>query len=137
MTVRTPLLFVLAVLTAACGSSATTSTTVTSPTSSRCEATVTPSATSYGPAGGTGTLNIIVARECTWRASSPASWIAFTTSVEGQGDGTVGYRVNENGDPVARQASISVADRATSQTRRLDRLPVSAWPVAKLPPSVS
>jgi hypothetical protein len=112
VTVRTPLLFVLAVLTVACGSSATTSTTVTSPTSSRCEATVSPSATSFGPSGGTGTLNIVVARECTWRATSPVGWIAFTTTTEGQGDGTVGYRVSENADPVPRQASVSVADRS-------------------------
>ena len=39
------------------------------------------------------------------------SWITFTSAVEGQGDGTVSYRVAENADPIARQASVVVADR--------------------------
>jgi hypothetical protein len=112
VTVRASLLFALAVLTAACGSSASTSTTVTAPTSTRCEATVSPSTSTFGPSGGTGTLTVVVARECGWRATTSAAWVTFTTGTAGQGDGTVGYRVSENADPANRQASISVADRA-------------------------
>jgi hypothetical protein len=110
--IRTPLLIgAVAVMSAGCGSSATTSTSVTSPASTRCEATVSSSAASFGPAGGTGTLAIVVARECSWRAATTAPWITFTSAVDGQGDGSVSYRVAENGEPVARQASLSVADR--------------------------
>ena len=69
------------------------------------------SSVSFGPDGGTGTITVAIARECSWRATSPVPWITFTTSVEGQGDGTVGYRVSENQDPVARQAQVSVAER--------------------------
>lgn len=69
------------------------------------------SSVSFGPDGGTGTITVAVARECSWRATSPVAWITFTTSAEGQGDGSVGYRVSENQDPVARQAQMSVAER--------------------------
>jgi len=98
-------------VTAACGSSATTSTSITAPASTRCQASVTGSALSFGPGGGTGTLAISVDRECSWRATSPVDWVTFTTSVEGQGDGTVGFRVVENAEPVPRQAALTVAER--------------------------
>jgi hypothetical protein len=84
---------------------------VTAPADARCEATVSSSTVSFAADGGTGTINIAVARECAWRATSPAAWITFTTAVEGQGDGSVGYRVSENRDPVTRQSQLSVADR--------------------------
>lgn len=96
---------------AGCGSSASTSTNITAPTSNRCEATVAAPPSAFGPAGGSGTLTITVARECAWRAITPNAWVTFTSAVEGQGDGSVAFRVAENPDPVSRQASISVADR--------------------------
>jgi hypothetical protein len=110
--VRTLLLLpALSITLAACGSSASTSTSVTAPAAGRCKATIANSTGAFGPAGGSGTLAITVARECSWRAASPVSWISFTSAVEGQGDGTVVYRVAENVDPVARQATLAVAER--------------------------
>ena len=114
MTLRTygpVLILVSALATIACGSSATTSSNITAPAETRCEASVSSSTVSFGPDGGTGTVSIAVARECAWRATSPVAWITFTTAVEGQGDGTIGYRVSENRDPVTRQTQLSVADR--------------------------
>ena len=114
MTLRTygPVLILVSVFaTSACGSSATTSSSVTAPAEARCDAAVTSSSVSFGPDGGTGTISIAVARECAWRATSPVGWITFTTAVEGQGDGSVGYRVGENRDPVTRQTQLSVAER--------------------------
>lgn len=105
------LILVSAFATIACGSSASTTSSVTAPAESRCEATVSSSTVSFAADGGSGTINIAVARECAWRATSPVAWITFTTAVEGQGDGSVGYRVSENRDPVTRQSHLSVADR--------------------------
>lgn len=118
MSLRAPLLFVIALASAACGSSATTSSSITSPASSRCEANVSSSSSAFGASGGTGTLSITVARECAWRVSTGASWITFTTTAEGQGDGTVGYRVGENQEPIARQAMFSVADRQVAVSQQ-------------------
>jgi hypothetical protein len=115
---RAPLLFCAALAAFGCGSSASTSTTVTSPTSSRCEASVSSSATTYSPTGGTGTLTISVERECPWRAVSPVSWISFTSASEGQGDGSVSFRVAENAEPVSRQATLSVAERQLPVTQQ-------------------
>ena len=96
-----------------CGSS--TSTSVTGPsTSTRCDATASSSVSTFGSTGGAGTVSISVARECSWHAASQSGWIATTSAVDGQGDGTVSFRVAENADPVARQGSLSVAERQVS-----------------------
>jgi hypothetical protein len=94
-----------------CGNSASTTTNITTPTSARCEATVSAPPSTFTSAGGSGTLSIAVARECAWRATTPVDWITFTSSVEGQGDGSVAFRIAENSEPVSRQASVAVADR--------------------------
>ena len=103
--------FGLLVAAGACGSSASTTTNLTGPSGTRCQASVTNSGSSYGPAGGTGTLSVSVSRECTWTAVSGSPWVAITSSAEGQGDGTVTYRVAENAVPVPRQSSIGVGER--------------------------
>jgi hypothetical protein len=46
------------------------------------------------------------------------NWISFTTATSGQGSGTVGYRVAENVDPVARQASLSIAARQVALSQQ-------------------
>ena len=92
-----------------CGSSAETS--VTGPSGGRCQATVSTQPSTFTPAGGAGTVTVNVARECTWTATSDAGWIQFTSGREGQGEGTVGYRIAENGEPVTRRGSIVVAER--------------------------
>lgn len=93
-----------------CGSSTTTD--VTAPTSlGRCQATVQGNPTSFGPAGGTGNLSISLSRECAWSATSTAAWIELTSGREGQGEGSVGYRVHANADPVSRRGAISVGER--------------------------
>ena len=61
-----------------------------------------------------GTVSVVVSRECQWSARSGASWVTITSGAEGQGNGSVAYRVAENADPVARQASLVVVERQVS-----------------------
>lgn len=92
---------------AACGSSGQTSVNPAAPGAARCQPSLGSAPPNFAPAGGTGTLAVSVARECQWSANSNASWIVLTAR-EGQGDGSVAYRVTENVDPVTRRGSISV-----------------------------
>lgn len=99
----------LALTAIGCGSSTTTN--VMAPSNlSRCQPTVQGSPTTFGPSGGTGTVSIGLSRECSWSAASTASWIEITSGREGQGDGSVAYRVMPNSDPVLRRGSINVAE---------------------------
>ena len=107
-----PFAGILAVLSVAgCGSSAETSVNVTGPSSARCQANISSPPSPFAPAGGTGTVTVTVARECTWTATSNAGWIVLTSGREGQGDGTVGYRIAENADPITRRGAIVVAEQ--------------------------
>src|SRR5688572_20144334 len=107
-----PFTAVLATLSlAGCGSSAETSVNVTGPSNSRCQASVSAQPSTFAPSGGTGQVTVNVARECTWTATSNAPWIELTSGREGQGEGTVRYRIAENGDPVTRRGALVVAQQ--------------------------
>ncbi len=97
--------------TAGCGSTAETSVNPTGP-AARCQATLAPAPSSFGPSGGSGSVAINVARECSWSAAATATWIVLTSAREGQGEGTLAYRVAENGDPVARRGAITIAEQS-------------------------
>jgi Viral BACON domain/Putative binding domain, N-terminal len=99
-------------LTIGCGSSTSTSVAApSSPSSARCQANVSSSVPKFASAGGTGTVSITVDRDCPWNAASQSGWITITSAASGQGDGTVGFRVSVNNDPVARDGVIAVSDR--------------------------
>ena len=66
---------------------------------------------SVSSTGGTGEIKVSVARECAWTASASAAWIELVAGKDGQGDGTIAYRVNANADPVVRKATIAVAEQ--------------------------
>ncbi len=94
-----------------CGS--TTETSVATPTApARCQATLGVATTNFGVSGGTGSVAVSVARECSWSARSAVPWISVTGGQEGQGEGTVTFRIGENVDPSTRRGSLSVAEQS-------------------------
>src|SRR6478672_494452 len=87
-----------------CGSSSTTS--VTGPSASKCATNVTNSSPSLPAAGGTGTLTIGTARECSWSARADGGgWISLNTT-DGQGPATITYSVSPNTQGIQRRGSI-------------------------------
>ena len=101
-----PLLaFALTAMAAACTSSETSQ---TLPSTVRCAVTVTNSPEMLPASGGSGTVTIAAARDCTWAAANPASWIVITSATNGQGDGSVTYLVGANAEPVTRRGTIDV-----------------------------
>ena len=100
------------VLAAGCGSTTETIVNTTGPSSTRCQPTLGSVSASYGAAGGAGSLTVTVERECEWTANTSAAWIVVTGGKQGQGDGTVAYRVTENADPLSRRGSIEIAGQA-------------------------
>lgn len=109
-----PLVCVAGLFAAACGSSATTNvTSVAGPsaTPARCAVTLTTPTSSFGPGGGTSSVNVSTERECAWTASPQSPWIEITAGKDGSGNGTVAYRVRENVDPVTRSGAIVINDQ--------------------------
>src|SRR3954465_1050458 len=98
----------LAALSLSCGKSSSTIA-VTAPTDTRCAVSVANSLSASAPhAGGSGSLSVTTARDCTWSAASAVGWIELAAPTSGQGDGTVAYRIASNPDPAQRRGSIDV-----------------------------
>jgi hypothetical protein len=113
---------------AACGNDASTSMNVTAPAGTRCQATVSNPSSSFPSSGGTGTVNVTVARECAWTAASQSPFVTITAGQEGQGDGSVTYRVAENADPVPRQGTLVVGDRQVGVSQAAAACRFEVWP---------
>jgi hypothetical protein len=98
----------LALFANSCGSSSQTS--VTGPSPTKCVATVTNSSPAVPASGGTGSLTLDTARECSWSASADGPWITLTPT-EGQGPATIAYSVAPNAQGTQRRGSVVVANQ--------------------------
>jgi hypothetical protein len=82
--------------------------TLSGPSATKCQVAVANSMDTVPAAGAAGTLTVTTARDCSWAASGGAAWLVFTSSSNGQGEGTIGYRAAANIEPVARRATVEV-----------------------------
>ncbi|HEY8536689.1 MAG TPA: BACON domain-containing protein, partial [Vicinamibacterales bacterium] len=88
-------LLLIAATASACGSSSETSTTVVAPTPVvRCSVQVA-QPPRVGHDGGTGRIAVSTNRECTWTATTDASWITVAPD-SGQGEAQLTYTVAAN-----------------------------------------
>ncbi len=77
-----------------------------------CSFTITPPASGlYPDSGGTGTITVIAnLAVCTWTATSPDSWVTFTSEASGTGDGTVTYSVHATDSSLERITTLTIAE---------------------------
>jgi uncharacterized protein (TIGR03437 family) len=66
---------------------------------------------SFPVTGGTGSIEVTTASECSWTAVSGAAWIVIGSGATGTGNGSVTYTVSPNTEAQARSAAITVADQ--------------------------
>jgi Putative binding domain, N-terminal/Viral BACON domain len=99
---------VLACALAACGSTVATS---TGPSPTKCALTLAVPAAPISSAGDTAMVGVTTQPECTWSASSDASWITGLTPSSGQGSAQLQMQVATNPDGVSRQGDIMVNDQ--------------------------
>lgn len=91
-----------------CTSAATS---VTGPTAdNKCQLTATSSPSSFNADGGSGTIAISTARDCSWSINSSPGWVTLTTR-SGQGGASVSFTVAANPVPSPRSGAIAVSDR--------------------------
>lgn len=70
---------------------------------------------SFGPAGGSGSVNVI-GSGCGWTAASNVSWIKVTNGASGVGAGTVSYSVEANAG-AARIGTITIGGQTFTVTQ--------------------
>jgi hypothetical protein len=100
-----------------------------------CRYVVSPSNFGTGANGGSGTLSIATSSECAWTASRDVTWITFTSSTTGSGNGTVSFSVAASRDDL-RSASIVVANQRVVVTQA-SAVPSPPPPPPPLPPAPS
>jgi hypothetical protein len=76
-----------------------------------CSYEITPGSAEFGKDAGTGTFSVSAPVDCTWTASSNASWLVVSAGSQGAGNGSVSYTVARNLEIANRNATISVADQ--------------------------
>ena len=79
-----------------------------------CSYSLSPTTASYKTDGADGTFAVTTPSDCSWTATSSASWVTFVAADRGTGNGSVSYRVSRNPDTTDRTAAIGVADQTFS-----------------------
>lgn len=101
---------------AACGSSATTSTSTGPTPITRCSVTI--NGDGQVPAqGGNRSFSVSAARECSWSASVEGQWLAIRAGASGQGDGTVEVSAAANPDPQIRRGNVVLNEQRVELTQ--------------------
>lgn len=90
-----------------CGSTSTSS--ITGPSTVRCQVTLNGGSVSFPPQGGNGSVTVSTNRDCAWSAQATAGWIHLVSS-GGQGEGVLAFRVEENNAYQSRTAAIQVTN---------------------------
>ncbi len=62
----------------------------------------------FDPSGGTGAITVVAGANCSWNASTAASWITLTGAASGMGNGTVPFTITANSASLQRNSYITV-----------------------------
>jgi photosystem II stability/assembly factor-like uncharacterized protein len=76
-----------------------------------CAEALSPALQSFDVGGGAGSVSITAGGECSWTATSYASWINITSVSSGSGNGTIGYSVDANSGTAPRTGTLNIAAR--------------------------
>jgi hypothetical protein len=105
--IESSLALVLAIATAGCESKSSTS---TGPSPVKCQVSLEAPSTSLEAGGGKDAITVSTQPECSWSASSAASWITGLTPSSGQGSGRIEFQAAANPAGTTRQGEIAVND---------------------------
>ena len=76
-------------------------------------------------AGASHSVNVTTTSECTWTAVSNVSWLQFTGSTNGTGNGTINYSVDANPNAVSRTGQITIGGQTLTVTQYGSNVAVS------------
>lgn len=79
-----------------------------------CTFTLSPSSLSFGPSGGSSSVSVTTASNCTWSAASDRGWMSITTGANGTGNGVVQISVAANQSDALRAGTLTIAGQAVA-----------------------
>src|SRR3954470_15058842 len=99
------------------GACSKTTTSLTAPTSDKCQVGVSSVPSAFTANGGQGSLSIATSRDCTWSIATEANWVSITGERSGQGEASIPYTVAPNPVPTARTGAIAVGSQTVAVTQ--------------------
>jgi hypothetical protein len=111
MRVLTSVPVALLLLLSACGDESPTE-----PSPPACSFTLSASSLTFSAAGGTSTIGVTTASQCTWSAAADRSWMSVTSGLSGSGNGSVSIRIEANPGADGRSGTLTIADQRVSIT---------------------
>jgi hypothetical protein len=81
-----------------------------------CTFSIAPTSAPFTASGGTSNIVVSTLSGCMWTASSPATWVSFSTT-NGTGNATITYTVAVNTNTVSRSAVLTVATQPFTITQ--------------------
>lgn len=85
---------------------------------SLCTFAIAPAKQEFKANGGSGSVSVITAYDCSWTAVSNVDWVALTGGNGGSGNGTVSYRVAFNNTGKDRTGTIIIAGQTFMVTQK-------------------
>jgi len=82
-----------------------------------CAFSLSPTSQSFDAAGGTGTVLVQAASDCSWTATSSVTWITIVNGASGTGNGAVVYQVQANISGQARTGLLFIAGQTFTVTQ--------------------
>ena len=79
-----------------------------SPTQPSCTFALSPSSLSFGASGGSSSVTVTTASNCTWTAASDRGWMSITGGGSGIGSGAVSVSVTANPSEAARTGTLTI-----------------------------
>lgn len=74
-----------------------------------CTFSISPLCKTHPSSGGSATIFLTAGAGCPWTASTPDSWIVFSSDTSGVGNGLVSYELRENFNASGRAGAITIA----------------------------
>lgn len=101
-----------------------------------CRYEIAPASQNVVVGGGSGSITVMTASECSWTATAEVGWITLTSSATGTGGGRVSFTVAPN-QSVARTGTIAIANQRPTVTQAGVSIPAppSPQPPSPQPPS--
>ncbi len=90
-----------------------------------CTYTLSVSTLSVPSSGGSTTVGVTTASQCTWSASSDSNWITVTAGATGTGTGSVNVAISPNPASVVRTGTLTIAGQAVSVTEAAENCTVT------------
>ena len=82
-----------------------------------CSYAISPPARSLGASSGSGSVSVVAAAGCAWKATADAPWLTVTGGSSGTGNGTVTYTVAGNSTYAERAGTITIGGKTFTVTQ--------------------